>query len=148
MALLCGMTGLAPLNFLLLVTILVLFYQSQLIVLWWAVVESPSVTHFNLTVVPWQCKIIIVVAVFLVSSLADVRQRQEFRIKHLLQQLSDEHVKQLEREKEGLVTKLPRKKGQDTTFARDSFGRITLTPSTEFMISRGPRSEFSTSDTF
>jgi hypothetical protein len=148
MTLLSGMSGLTPINCLLLGATLVLFYSSQLIVVWRVAVESPRGTLSNVTVVPWQCKIIIVVAVFLVSSLADVRQRQEFRIKHLLQQLSDEHVKQLEREKEGLVTKLPRKKGQDTTFARDSFGRITLTPSTEFMISRGPRSEFSTSDTF
>ena len=146
--LISGMSGLAPLNYLLVSGTIVVLYHGQLIVAWQAVVESPRGTLSNVTVVPWQCKIIIVAAVFLVSSLADVRQRQEFRIKHLLQQLSDEHVKQLEREKEGLVTKLPRKKGQDTTFARDSFGRITLTPSTEFMISRGPRSEFSTSDTF
>jgi hypothetical protein len=145
MALLCGMTGLAPLNSLLLVAILVLFYQSQLIVLWRAVVESPSVTHFNLTVVPWQCKIITLITAFLVSSLVDLRQRQEYRIKHVLQELKDQHIKQLECEKECLTTQLSRQNGfgQEPYFTIDStglrgFNAIALTQST---ISRRPRSE-------
>jgi hypothetical protein len=115
MMLLCGMSGLAPLNCLLLGATLVLFYQSQLIVLWRAVVESPRATHLNLTVVPWQCKIITLITGFLVSSLVDLRQRQEFRIKYVLQELKDQHVMQLECEKERLVTQLPRQRGRART---------------------------------
>ena len=103
MTLLCGMSGLAPLSCLLLNATLLLLYQGQMLVVWRSIVESPS----NMAVVPWQCNIIILIAVFLVSSRVDLQQRQEFRIKHLLQTLKDQHVKQLEREKERLVTQLP-----------------------------------------
>ena len=106
--LISGMSGLAPLNYLLVSGTIVVLYHGQLIVAWQAVVESPRGTLSNVSVVPWQCKIISLFAVFLVSSLADLRQRQEFRIKHLLHQLRNEHVKQLEREKERLATKLSR----------------------------------------
>ena len=92
---LCGMLGIAPLYSLLLGATQVLFYQSQLVVLWRATVESSCATHISLTVVPWQCTIITLITGFLVSSCVDIRQRQEFRIKHVLQELKDQRVKQL-----------------------------------------------------
>eukprot|EP00326_Haptolina_ericina_P040806 CAMPEP_0181238276 /NCGR_PEP_ID=MMETSP1096-20121128/39246_1 /TAXON_ID=156174 ORGANISM="Chrysochromulina ericina, Strain CCMP281" /NCGR_SAMPLE_ID=MMETSP1096 /ASSEMBLY_ACC=CAM_ASM_000453 /LENGTH=200 /DNA_ID=CAMNT_0023333759 /DNA_START=380 /DNA_END=982 /DNA_ORIENTATION=+ len=106
--LISGMSGLAPLNCLLLAATIALLYQSQLTVVWRAAMESPRATPSDVTVVPWQCKIIILIAVFLVSSLTDLRQRQEFRIQHLLQQLKDTNIKQLEREKQGLAKELRR----------------------------------------
>jgi hypothetical protein len=124
-----GMSGLAPLNCLLLCATIVLLAQSRLIVVWRSMTES---TRATLTVVPWQSFIIILIAGFLVSSQLHLWQRQQFRIKHVLQQLKDEHIEQLEREKERFAihnqfrTKylLPcrRQKGHDKTLTKDETG--------------------------
>ena len=103
-ALVSGMSGLAPLNCLMICATTTILYQTRMIVIWRAVVETPRGKLSNVPVVPWQCKMVTLVTVLLVSWFADLTQRQEFRMKYRLQQLKDAHVKKLEQEKELLVT--------------------------------------------
>jgi hypothetical protein len=104
-----GMSGLAPHHCLLLVSILSVLHHHQLFVAWRAVTlyysrqAALSTTLSDAVVVPWYYRIVTCIAVFLLSSMGDLRQRQEFRSKYLLQQVKDEIIDRLEREKEDTV---------------------------------------------
>ena len=136
MTMISGMSGLAPLNCLLLCATIVLLAQSRLIVVWRSMTES---TRATLTVVPWQSLLSFLLQASWYLWQRQLHlwqrylwQRQQFRIKHVLQQLKDEHIEQLEREKERFAihnqfrTKylLPcrRQKGHDKTLTKDETG--------------------------
>ena len=121
-----GLSGLTPTACLLLGLVAIALQHTTLVVAWTATSSLRAQSAFlsGETLVPLFFRFVPLLAMFLISLSQEHTQREEFRFKYLLQQLREERVEQLQREKERLdwESKLvpPRRRGPLSSSNPDS----------------------------